>query len=77
MLVKSLLSQVALLTVSLSASAESLVAQASGLDVFISSESEIALRGVLANIGPDGKAVPGADAGIVVASPSTANPDCE
>ncbi|KAL1965696.1 hypothetical protein VTN77DRAFT_5196 [Rasamsonia byssochlamydoides] len=77
MFIKPLLSQVALLGVFLSgsASAGSLLQRASGLDAFIASESEIALRGVLANIGPNGEAVPGADSGIVVASPSKTNPD--
>lgn len=48
----------------------------SNLDDFISSEYLVALQGVLANIGPDGALVDGADSGIVVASPSKAEPDC-
>lgn len=48
----------------------------SNLDDFISSEYLVALKGVLANIGPDGALVDGADSGIVVASPSKAEPDC-
>jgi len=44
---------------------------------FVSSERKIALQGALNNIGPDGSAVPGAGAGLVVASPSKENPNCE
>lgn len=47
------------------------------LDSFITSESPIAYKGTLANIGPNGTGAPGASAGIVVASPSQSNPDCE
>lgn len=36
-----------------------------------------ALKGILKNIGADGSAVSGASAGIVVASPSKSDPDCE
>lgn len=46
------------------------------LEDFIKTQSEISIRGVLANIGPDGSKVPGAAAGIVVASPSRSDPDC-
>lgn len=49
----------------------------SGLDGFIQSESSIALQGILNNIGANGSAVPGASAGVVVASPSKSNPDCQ
>ncbi|KAK0715681.1 Six-hairpin glycosidase-like protein [Lasiosphaeris hirsuta] len=45
------------------------------LDEFIVEEREIALRGVLDNIGPNGARVPGAAPGIVIASPSKQNPD--
>ncbi|KAI9839170.1 MAG: hypothetical protein M1819_003163 [Sarea resinae] len=45
------------------------------VDSFIATESPIALQGVLNNIGPNGAKVPGAAAGIVVASPSTSNPN--
>lgn len=53
------------------------------LDDFISSESHIALQGVLNNIGyngasgPAGAKVSVAAPGLVVASPSKANPDCK
>lgn len=42
---------------------------------YLASESPIAVQGVLNNIGPNGTNAPGADAGIVVASPSRVNPD--
>ncbi|KAJ4397765.1 hypothetical protein N0V93_002001 [Gnomoniopsis smithogilvyi] len=45
------------------------------VDSFVSSERAIALQGALNNIGPDGSEVPGASAGLVVASPSKANPN--
>lgn len=44
---------------------------------FIASETPIALQGILDNIGPDGKKVAGAGSGLVIASPSKANPDCK
>jgi glucoamylase len=47
------------------------------LNSFVISEKAIALQGALNNIGPHGSKVPGAAAGLVVASPSKSNPDCE
>jgi len=47
------------------------------LDDFIASEGPIALQGVLNNIGSSGSKVAGAAPGLVVASPSKSNPDCE
>lgn len=47
------------------------------VDSFIATERGIALSGALANIGPNGTQVPGAAAGLVIASPSTVNPDCK
>lgn len=47
------------------------------IDAFIQTETPIALQGILNNIGPDGSLVQGASAGIVVASPSNVDPDCE
>lgn len=49
----------------------------SSLDTWTSSESTIAINDVLANIGSDGSKVSGAAAGVVVASPSQSNPNCE
>lgn len=42
---------------------------------FISSQRSIALKGILNNIGPDGIYSQGAASGVVIASPSTVNPD--
>lgn len=44
---------------------------------FIASEGPIALQGVLNNIGSGGALAPGVKSGLVVASPSKANPDCQ
>lgn len=49
---------------------------AGSLASWLASENYYALQGVLNNIGPNGSKVPGAKPGIVVASPSTSNPDC-
>lgn len=43
----------------------------------IETETQIALQGVLNNIGPDGSKAPGAYVGVVVASPSTQDPNCK
>lgn len=45
------------------------------VDDFINTESPIAKTNLLANIGSDGSKSQGAKAGIVIASPSTTNPD--
>ncbi|CAE6445599.1 unnamed protein product [Rhizoctonia solani] len=47
----------------------------STVDSFIASESPIAKAGLLANIGHDGSKDQGAKSGVVIASPSTSNPD--
>lgn len=44
---------------------------------WLASESAYSLQGVLANIGANGADASGADSGIVVASPSKTNPNCE
>ncbi|KAK3368937.1 family 15 glycosyl hydrolase [Lasiosphaeria ovina] len=49
--------------------------QGVSLDSFVSRERALALQGVLDNIGPNGAKVPGAAAGIVIASPSKVNPN--
>lgn len=55
---------------------EQLQARATGsLTSWLASESPVALQGILNNIGASGSLVSGASPGIVVASPSTANPD--
>ncbi|GJJ06654.1 hypothetical protein Clacol_000849 [Clathrus columnatus] len=45
------------------------------VDSYVQSETPIAKAGVLANIGPDGALSSGAAPGVVIASPSTTNPD--
>uniref|UniRef100_A0A8H7N451 glucan 1,4-alpha-glucosidase n=1 Tax=Bionectria ochroleuca TaxID=29856 RepID=A0A8H7N451_BIOOC len=45
------------------------------LEEFITSQSQVSIAGVLANIGPDGSKAGGVSAGLVVASPSRSNPD--
>ncbi|KAG6334061.1 hypothetical protein ID866_5024 [Astraeus odoratus] len=45
------------------------------VDQYVSTESPIAQAGILANIGPSGAECSGAYAGVVIASPSTTNPD--
>jgi len=47
------------------------------VDSFIRTEKPYALNRLLCNIGPNGCAVPGAAAGVVVAAPSKSNPDCK
>lgn len=44
------------------------------LETFIQDEKPIAHQGILNNIGADGKLVPGAFPGIVVASPTDGDP---
>jgi glucoamylase len=47
----------------------------SSVDSYISSEYPIAKAGLLANIGPSGAKSHGASPGVVIASPSTTNPN--
>lgn len=47
----------------------------SNADAYVATEGPIAKAGVFANIGPDGAKCHGASAGVVVASPSTTNPN--
>ncbi|KIL65903.1 carbohydrate-binding module family 20 protein [Amanita muscaria Koide BX008] len=49
--------------------------QSSTIDDYLASESPIAKAGLLANIGPSGSKSSGAKSGIVIASPSTTNPN--
>jgi glucoamylase len=46
------------------------------VDSFIATESPIALRDMLCNIGSTGACVSGAASGLVIAGPGKANPDC-
>ncbi|KAF9533066.1 glucoamylase [Crepidotus variabilis] len=50
-------------------------AQSSVVDSYVAKESPIAKAGLLANIGPSGAKSAGAKAGVVIASPSTTNPN--
>lgn len=43
----------------------------------ITQNRPVALQGILDNIGPHGAKVAGAGPGLVIASPSKANPDCK
>ncbi|KAI0193802.1 carbohydrate-binding module family 20 protein [Astrocystis sublimbata] len=48
-----------------------------GLDAFVEKQRAISLQGVLNNIGPEGSRAPGAGAGVIIASPSKENPNCD
>nr|BAU78332.1 glucoamylase2 [Pholiota microspora] len=50
-------------------------AQSSVADLYVAKESPTAKAGLLANIGPSGSKASGAKAGLVIASPSTTNPN--
>lgn len=59
-------------------SPESIQERATGsLASWLTSENTYALQGVLANIGASGSKASGASAGVVVASPSKTDPNCE
>lgn len=47
------------------------------LDAWLASETTVAREGILDNIGSSGAYAASAKPGIVIASPSTSNPDCE
>ena len=47
------------------------------LEKFIASEGPVALQAVLNNTGFRGVMAPGVEAGLVIASPSKMNPDCQ
>lgn len=47
------------------------------IDAFIKAQTTVSVNGILANIGGGGSKAPGVSAGIVVASPSRTDPDCE
>lgn len=50
-------------------------ASATSVSDFVTQEQAIALQGVFNNIGANGSLAPGAASGLVIASPSTANPN--
>ncbi|KAI8632130.1 carbohydrate-binding module family 20 protein [Xylariaceae sp. FL1651] len=58
-----------------SAASASNLPQAASLAAFVEKQRAVSLQGALNNIGPDGSQVPGAGAGVIVASPSTVNPN--
>ncbi|KAH7378459.1 glucoamylase/glucan 1,4-alpha-glucosidase-like protein [Phaeosphaeria sp. MPI-PUGE-AT-0046c] len=64
-----------LLTLPLSSALHPYPRQSASLDDYIKSQADISIKGVLANIGPDGSKAVGAKAGAVVASPSRSDPD--
>lgn len=47
------------------------------LDTWLASETTVAREGILHNIGSNGAYAASAKPGIVIASPSTSNPDCK
>lgn len=49
--------------------------QALSLDAWIAQERNIAVAGILANIGPDGAQATNASRGVVIAGPGIVNPD--
>jgi len=49
--------------------------QAISIDTYISNQTPISKAGILANIGPNGSKDGGAGSGVVIASPSTTDPD--
>ena len=49
--------------------------QTNTADAYFSTESPVAKANLLANIGPSGSKSQGAKAGVVIASPSTSNPN--
>ena len=67
-----------LIGTALSAPAIEVQPRATGsLDAWLAKQTPYALESVFANIGADGAKVPGAGAGIAVASPSKSEPDCK
>lgn len=53
------------------------LAQGNDLSDFVGWETNIALQKLLCNIGPDGCEAKKAKAGVVIASPSTEDPNCK
>jgi glucoamylase len=63
-------------SITLAAPTADILGRATGsLDSFIAAENPVALNGVLANIGPSGSKSQGAASGLIIASPSTSNPN--
>jgi glucoamylase len=74
---KSVVAVAALSALSTARASPASLPRASDLDTFVAAERPIALQGALNNIGPNGSLAEGTSAGLVVASPSKANPNCE
>lgn len=64
----------ALVALGSSVDAAALVPRAA-IDTYIATQQPISQAGVLANIGTTGSKSSGAHSGVVIASPSTSNPD--
>lgn len=64
-----------LLSILLAISSAGVFAQTGTADTYLAAESPIAKTGLLANIGSTGSKSQGAKPGIVIASPSTTNPN--
>ena len=64
------------LTLSQSAVAAPKLVSRANLDTWLDSETTFSLNGILDNIGASGAYAQSAKPGIVIASPSTSNPDC-
>ena len=47
------------------------------VSAYVASQLPISIQGILNNIGPAGSKAPGVADGIVIASPSKSDPDCE
>ena len=66
----------AILNVALAGTQEAISIPQASLDEWLSTEGDVALTGILNNIGSGGAWAHGAKPGVVVASPSTNDPDC-
>lgn len=68
---------VLLLSLSLTSSINALLAprQTININTWITNQTPISKAGILANIGPNGSKDGGAASGVVIAGPSTSNPD--
>lgn len=65
-----------ILNVALAATQAPISIPQASLDEWLSNEVDVALTGILNNIGSEGAWAHGAKPGVVVASPSTNDPDC-
>lgn len=70
------ISLLAILNVALAATQAPISIPEASLDEWLSNEVNVALTSILNNIGSEGAWAHGAKPGVVVASPSTNEPDC-